>query len=125
SWRRGHGMTVRLALFDIDGTLIQRGDPAHVSAIDAGFRAAFPEAPASVSMHQLDYDGKLDVQLLRALLAAAEFDAKLPLAALGPAFTVAGEHYTAAWEGREATHDLLPGVVPLLERLHEDERFRL
>lgn len=114
----------RLVLFDVDGTLIRRGDPAHLGAIDAGFRAAFPSAPP-VSVREIDYDGRLDRQLLRALLAAAGLNADVPAEALQPAFAAATTHYAAIWEGLQGAEDLLPGVLDLLERLRRDARFRL
>lgn len=117
-------MTRRLVLFDIDGTLIERGDPAHIEAIDRGVQAVVPAA-AGVSVRQIDFDGKLDRQLVRGVLAAAGLDPAPPPATLAAIFRTGAAAYRAAWDGRRGDHDLLPGVRPLLARLAADPRFAL
>lgn len=117
-------MTRRLVLFDVDGTLIERGDPAHVEAIDRGIHAVFPAA-AHVSILHLDMDGKLDRQLVRGVLAAAGIDPAVPPSTLAAIFETGAELYRAAWGGRSGDHDLLPGIRPLLDRVAADPRFAL
>lgn len=117
-------MTQRLILFDVDGTLIQRGDPAHTAAIDDGVHARFPEA-AHISVHHIDFDGKLDRQIVRAMLAAAGLDGTVTVTELDEVFRISTEAYRAAWDGQTSDSDLLPGVRTLLEQLDNDPRFAL
>lgn len=117
-------MTRRLVLFDVDGTLIERGDPAHIEAIDRGVHAHFPDA-ARVSVRQIDFDGKLDRQLVRGVLTAAGLDPVVPEATIAAIFETGAEAYRAAWDGRTGDHDLLPSVRTLLDRLAADPRFAL
>jgi len=117
-------VTRRLVLFDVDGTLIERGDPAHVAAIDRGIHTVFPAA-AHVSILDLDLDGKLERQLVRGVLAAAGLEPTVPEDSLATIFQTAAEFYRAAWDGRSGDHDLLPGIRPLLDRVADDPRFAL
>ncbi|HET9016486.1 MAG TPA: HAD family hydrolase [Thermomicrobiaceae bacterium] len=117
-------MSRRLVLFDVDGTLIRRGDPAHLAAIDHALHAVVPAA-SGVSIHQVDFDGKVDRQLFGMLLARAGLGTDVPEATYGALFTAADDDYRAAWGDRLGADDLLPGVRELLDRLREDGCFAL
>ncbi len=114
---------MRLLLFDVDGTLIARGDPAHLSAIDVGVRASFPEI--GVTIRDLDFDGKVDRQILRELLLAGGVAEKVELATILTVLEAAAADYRKSWEGRTGDSDMLPGVRALIERLASDDRFAL
>ena len=112
-----------LILFDVDGTLIERGDPSHLDALDAGFRQHFPTAD-HISVRQIDFDGKVDHQILRELFRLASPE-PVSEQMLSQAVATVGDAYQLAWQGRTGTEDLLPGVRSLLERMDQDERFAL
>ncbi len=115
----------RLLLFDLDGTLIEWGDPVHLDAIDHSVHTLFP-ACSGVSVRQIEFDGRVQRRMVRELLARAGLDGSIPPEELEPAFAVAGERYARHWEERnDMVRDPLPGVHALLERLAGDDRFAL
>ena len=113
----------RLILFDVDGTLIARGDPAHLAAIDAGILASFPNI--EVSIQDIEFDGKVDRQIVRELVRSSGISGDLDLARLQFILDSAAEAYRRSWEGRSGADDLLPGVRDVIERLATDQRFAL
>jgi phosphoglycolate phosphatase-like HAD superfamily hydrolase len=113
-----------LALFDVDGTLIERGDPAHLAAIDDGIHAVLPETQG-VSIRQIDFDGKVDRQIVRELLTLAGIGDNRATEALPAIFAEVVRSYGGAWQGRTGDADLLPGARVLLACLAADDRFRL
>ncbi len=115
---------VRLILFDVDGTLIERGDPDHLAAIDAGLRAVYPRIGASI--RDIDFDGKVDRQIVRAVLSVGGMPADVDLATIARILDAAADSYQSAWEGRASGDaDLLPGVRDLVMLLAADRRFAL
>ena len=113
----------RLILFDVDGTLIARGDPAHLAAIDAGILASFPNI--RVSIQDIEFDGKVDRQIVRELVLASGVSGDLTLSQLEFILDTAAEAYRRSWEGRSGADDLLPGVRDVIECLATDQRFAL
>jgi phosphoglycolate phosphatase len=104
----------RLVLFDVDGTLIKRGDPDHLAAMDYGVHSAFPEAKAS-SIADVDFDGKVDRIIASEILSRAGIDVPSGDSQLDPVFEHASSYYQSQWESREhGTDDLLPGVNELI-----------
>lgn len=117
--------TQRLLLFDLDGTLIEWGDPVHLDAIDHSVHTLFPES-TGVSVRQIEFDGRVQRRMVRELLAKAGRDGSISLEELEAAFTIAGEKYARHWEDRDdMLCEPLPGVHALLERLADDKRFAL
>jgi phosphoglycolate phosphatase len=115
----------RLILFDVDGTLIKRGDPDHLGAMDYGVHSVFPEA-TSATVHKVDYDGKVDRLIATEVLEQAGIDLVPDDPALDPVFKIAGEFYREKWLGKDGGgDDLLPGVAVLVSRLAEDDAFAL
>ncbi len=112
-----------MILFDVDGTLIARGDPAHLAAIDAGVLTAFPEI--EVSIRDIDFDGKVDRQIVRELLRVSGITPQPDAVTLQVILEAAADRYRTLWEGRFGDADLLPGVRKLVERLAADDRFAL
>jgi phosphoglycolate phosphatase len=107
----------RLVLFDVDGTLIKRGDPDHLAAMDHAVHTVFPESRGA-SVTQIDFDGKVDRVIASEVLGVAGMNIKPDDPRLDRAFTLAGEYYRGQWEHRQGgTDDLLPGVIELLEHL--------
>ncbi|HUY99594.1 MAG TPA: HAD family hydrolase [Thermomicrobiaceae bacterium] len=117
-------MTRRLILFDVDGTLIRRGDPAHLAAIDHALHRVLPTT-RHVSIDQIDFDGKVDRQLFGLLLERAGLGPTVPEAMLQALFDAAVDAYRVIWGDRHGDDDLLPGVRELLTRLRGDERVAL
>jgi phosphoglycolate phosphatase len=106
---------MRVPLFDIDWTLLEGGNVAHVEAYAHAFRAVWG---VDATMHEVDYHGMTDRQilvevLLRRGVSRAEVEAGLPRA----------REAMIAWfdahpaDGRSAP---LPGVEATLARLAAD-----
>lgn len=107
----------RLILFDVDGTLIQRGDPDHLGAIDHGVHQAFPDS-SDATVHQIDYDGKVDRQIAAEVLTQAGITVSAEDSSLDRVFDLATGYYRERWAGRaNGSGDLLPGVPELLAEL--------
>jgi phosphoglycolate phosphatase-like HAD superfamily hydrolase len=109
----------RLILWDIDGTLIRSGGVGRrVVEEAAALVGSLAEVPRIVM------SGKTDPQILREIFRAADL-AEDHIDALLPDAMAAAEQALAA-----AEHELreggfvLPGVVPLLERLHDEPGVR-
>ena len=115
----------RLILFDVDGTLIRRGDPDHLGAIDFGVRTVFPDAEGATVM-RVDVDGKVDRLIASEALAQIGKNLSPDDPKLGEVFVHAGSYYRDAWEDRDGgEHDLLPGIAELIGRLRVDAEFDL
>ncbi|MEX2425421.1 MAG: HAD family hydrolase [Thermomicrobiaceae bacterium] len=115
----------RLILFDVDGTLIKRGDPDHLGAMDHGVHMVFPES-TTATVHQVDYDGKVDRLIATEILAQAGISLSAEDPALDEVFARAGAYYRERWSGKPGGHDdLLPGVARLVENLARDDVFAL
>ncbi len=115
----------RLILFDVDGTLIKRGDPDHLAAMDYGVHTVFPEASTG-TVHNVDFDGKVDRLIAAEVLAQAGISIAPEDPALNAVFDHAGQYYRERWQGKAGGHDdLLPGVAELVPRLAQDDAFAL
>jgi phosphoglycolate phosphatase len=106
-----------LVLFDIDGTLLKAGDPAHQAAFIYALRRTYC-LPATLDGMALA--GMLDSQIARAALAIhgltnGDIDARLAEMAV-----VMGEHYAEAVAREGRVDRLLPGAVVLAEHLRDD-----
>ncbi len=106
----------RLALFDIDGTLI-RGD----GAAKRSFEASLVEVFGTAGDTSIPFDGKTDPQIARELMRSAGFDDAAIDA--GIADVVAGYLERLRGELARGTghFEALPGVVALLDALAERE----
>ncbi|TVR75908.1 MAG: HAD family hydrolase [Sphaerobacteraceae bacterium] len=115
----------RLILFDVDGTLIKRGDPDHLGAMDHGVHSVFPEAK-DATVTSVDYDGKVDRLIATEILAQAGISLSAEDPALDRVFDLAGEYYRDRWAGKPGgLEDLLPGVAELVPKLAMDDAFAL
>lgn len=107
----------RLILFDVDGTLIKRGDPDHLAAMDHGVHSEFPSS-REASVVQIDFDGKVDRLIASEILAKAGVDIASNDARLDRVFDVASDYYRRQWLERDlGGEDLLPGVSELIPAL--------
>lgn len=115
----------RLILFDVDGTLIKRGDPNHLAAMDHGIHTVFPQA-RSATVHNVDYDGKVDRLIASEVLRQAGIEVAPEDRALDDVFELAGSHYRDQWSGKDGGgDDLLSGVTELVSALQDDSSFAL
>jgi phosphoglycolate phosphatase len=115
----------RLILFDVDGTLIKRGDPDHLGAMDHGVHSVFPDA-TSATVHHVDYDGKVDRLIATEILEQAGIDLTPDDDSLDPVFEIAGAYYRDQWAEKDGGgDDLLPGVTELVATLEKDASFAL
>jgi phosphoglycolate phosphatase len=103
----------RLVLFDLDGTLLQPGDPLHSRAFNevlnsvCGFRDSIDWTGTS---------GMVDRAILAALFERAGMDRVSARGALAQACRQMGESYARG--PMEAIDRTLPGARALLERVH-------
>lgn len=115
----------RLVLFDVDGTLIKRGDPDHLAAMDHGVHTVFPDA-SSGTVHNVDFDGKVDRLIAAEVLAQSGISLSAEDPSLDSVFDHAGTYYRSRWQGKPGgLDDLLPGVAELAPRLAQDDAFAL
>jgi phosphoglycolate phosphatase len=115
----------KLILFDVDGTLIRRGDPDHLGAMDHGVHAVFPEA-SSATVHRVDFDGKVDRLIATEVLAQAGISLSAEDPSLDDVFSHAEIYYRERWHGKPGgLEDLLPGVAELVGTLSRDDAFAL
>ncbi len=105
-------MSVRLVLFDIDGTLI-RGDGAAKRSFEASLAAVFGTAGDT----SIPFDGKTDPQIARELMRSAGFD-DAAIDARIPAVIDGYLERLRAEVARGTGHfEALPGVPALLDAL--------
>jgi phosphoglycolate phosphatase-like HAD superfamily hydrolase len=97
-----------VALFDIDGTLIRAGDPAHRAAFDHALASVFA-VPATLDGVPLA--GRLDREIARLALAPHGIGPVAVEARLDELVTVMGGHYAAAVGRGDRLDHLLPGVA--------------
>jgi phosphoglycolate phosphatase len=103
-----------LILFDIDGTLLRPGDKAHQQALVMAMRDVF-DVP--VDLEGVPLAGMLDSQIARIALARRQVPPDEIRAGLNQVMDRMGRHYASMVNGEERRSWLLPGVLPLLERL--------
>jgi phosphoglycolate phosphatase len=115
----------RLILFDVDGTLIKRGDPDHLAAMDHGVHTVFPDAK-DASVTRVEFDGKVDRLIATEILAQAGISMSAEDPGLDRVFELAGQYYRERWTGQPGgLEDLLPGVSELVPKLAMDDAFAL
>lgn len=105
-----------LVFFDIDGTLLRAGDPAHAEAFVHAMREVYG-LPATLDGVPLA--GMLDSQIARLALARHGLTQEAIDERLAEMVARMGERYAAAVARESRIERLLPGVVPLAERLRE------
>lgn len=103
-----------LVLFDIDGTLLRAGDPAHKEAFVTALRQVYGY-PATLDGVPLA--GMLDSQIARLVLARHGLAANDVDARLIEAAALMGEAYAAAVSAGSRVDRLLPGTVALAKHL--------
>lgn len=103
-----------VALFDIDGTLIRAGDPAHRAAFDHALASVFA-VPATLDGVPLA--GRLDREIARLALAPHGVDPVAVEAGLDELVSVMGGHYAAAVGRGDRLGHLLPGVTEAVSAL--------
>jgi phosphoglycolate phosphatase len=112
-----------LLLFDVDGTLLQRGTDAHKQAFHVAVHEVFGIEDATA--YRIATPGKTDLQIAREVLLKAGFDARAIEERLG----ALGEAWVRAHAERQGDleHAVTPGMREVLEALslHDDARLAL
>jgi phosphoglycolate phosphatase len=104
----------RVALFDIDGTLIRAGDAAHREAFD---RALVDVYGVPATLAGISLGGMLDRQIARQALAPFAVDPEVVEGRLDQLMEVMGGHYLAlAGEGIHRP-EMLPGLPRVADAL--------
>lgn len=111
--RDDHGVR-RLILWDIDGTLLRSGGVGRRVIEEAAAQIGRLTAVPSVVM-----GGKTDPQILREIFTAADLAQDHIDTLLPDAMTAAEAALAAAEHELLAAGQVLPGVIPLLERLRD------
>ena len=109
-------MRPTLALFDIDGTLVDTGGAGRVG-LEASFRSVFGLDDVSGSATRVRFDGKTDP----AIIADIAREAGIPAAEVEARYAELQEAYLRALRNELAVPNrrrrVMPGVRPLLDRL--------
>ncbi|MFN8039741.1 MAG: haloacid dehalogenase-like hydrolase [Acidimicrobiales bacterium] len=103
-----------LVLFDIDGTLVRAGDPAHHDAFDAALVSVFG---VEATIAGVPLAGRLDHQIARDALLAAGVDDDTIDAGLADLVAHMGAGYAEVVAPGARIERRLPGVPATLERL--------
>jgi phosphoglycolate phosphatase-like HAD superfamily hydrolase len=113
----GAGRVRGLILFDIDGTLLRVGDPEHHLAFVHAMERVYG-LPAT--LEGVPLAGMLDSQIARLALSRHGLSDDEIDAQLAEMIAIMGEHYTAAVAKQSRIERVLPGVLPLAERLQAE-----
>ena len=105
-----------LVLFDIDGTLVRAGDPAHHDAFDAALVAVFG---VDATIAGVPLAGRLDHQIARDALTTAGVDDAAIDAGLPDLVAHMGAGYADVVAPGARVARRLPGVPATLERLRD------
>ena len=105
-----------LVLFDIDGTLVRAGDPAHHDAFDAALVAVFG---VDATIAGVPLAGRLDHQIARDALRAAGVDDEAIDAGLADLVAHLGAGYAEVVAPGARVERRLPGVPATLEHLRD------
>lgn len=103
-----------LALFDLDGTLLQARDELHHAAFDHALRVVFG---AAASVSSLDKAAALDRILVRQAATAAGVEPSRIDADTERVMAVMGRYYALRVGPGDRVDRVLPGVAELLRRL--------
>jgi phosphoglycolate phosphatase len=101
-----------LVLFDIDGTLLRAGDPAHQRALVEAFEEVFGMV---VTLEGVQLAGMLDANIARTLLEIHELDQSDAHELLEHMMTSMGTRYRRAVLEIDLRERLLPGVNAAIE----------
>lgn len=108
---------IGIALFDVDGTIIRAGDPAHRDAFDAALASVYG-VPATLD--GIPLGGMIDRAIARLALAPHDLGADVVDAGLGPLVEAMGAAYRAAVGEGDRRSWVLPGVEDTARRLRAD-----
>lgn len=97
-----------LVLFDIDGTLLMAGDPAHARALIEAFEEVFG---LQTSLEGVELAGALDSNITRTLLEIHEIEEQGASALLERMMSSMGSRYRRAVLEIDLRERLLPGVT--------------
>lgn len=101
-----------LILFDIDGTLVVPGDPAHGQALVDAFREITELEP---DLSGISYAGMLDAQITRAFLERHEITGDAAEEYVAPIMQRMGELYETSVGEQSLAHRLLPGALAAVQ----------
>ena len=105
-----------LVLFDIDGTLLRAGDPAHQKALVEAFEEVYG---LSVTLEGVQLAGMLDANIARTLFDMHEIDERTAHDLLEQMMTSMGTRYHRAVLEIDLRERLLPGVSAAIDACHQ------
>lgn len=107
---------MKIPLFDIDSTLLEGGNKAHINCFDYALKTVYGLHDASVV--ELKLDGMIDKQILVEILKLHNVSEETAKARMEEAMLVMVEYFTMHLH--ESTSKVLPGVKELLNVLIEN-----
>jgi phosphoglycolate phosphatase len=108
-------MSYRIPLFDIDGTIVEGGNKAHMGAYDYAMQSVYGQSSASVS--EIQIDGMIDTQIIVEVLRLHGVSEGVAKAKMPQAIAAMDRYFDA--HKREGKPVIMPGVVELLTALSE------
>ena len=103
-------------LFDVDGTLIRAGDPAHKRAFEEALTEVYG-LTGTLADVPIELGGRLDSQIARAALAHHDLDEDAVPGGLSRVMEVMADRYRTMVDGDGRRDWVLPGVVPVTDGL--------
>ncbi len=104
---------VKIPLFDVDGTLIQRGNKTHTTSFEYAFKNVYNLPTATID--QIPHDGMIDRQIITEVVKLHGVGESVAKAKLPDAIEAMREYYRLH-EG-EGTYIALPGTSEILSQL--------
>lgn len=105
----------KLALFDLDWTLLRGGNPAHIDAFTEAFKIVYQE---DAHINEILHEGKIDSQIIIEVLEKRGLTKEKCLGKLSLAFKVMTKYFNKHFKTKPDY--VLPGVKELLNQLRED-----
>ena len=105
-----------LVLFDVDGTLIRAGDPAHKRAFEEALTEVYG-LTGTLADVPIELGGRLDSQIARAALAHHDVEEGSAPGGLERVMDVMADRYRAMVDGDGRRDWVLPGVVAVTGEL--------
>lgn len=117
SWQDGASVASNYeiaALFDLDGTLLRAGDPAHRAGFEHALRVVFG---IDATLEGMSFAGQLDAVLAERAMQRAGIPAHVAAARAGEVMTIMGRFYRLRVGVGDRLDWVLPGVMDVLRKL--------
>ena len=106
----------KLALFDLDWTLLEGGNPAHIDAFSEAFKIVYRK---KAHINEIIHEGKIDSQIIIEVLEKRGISKEKTTGKLHSALKVMTEYFNKHFKVKP--DDVLQGVKELLNQLQKNE----